>query len=214
MYDPDESEGATEHDAAPEEAGASESDAGARAEEGEAAEPIDLREARIQELEGQLKEAMGRLRAISKAYSDQKDEMSSFRERTEAQAKIARARREFDVVKAFFDPVQNLQRSVSAVQKAIAGGVADPAVFLEGIQMIHHQFMEGLVRLGLQPIPGVGSSFDPNLHEAIAVTPVADAALDGKVQFVHMEGFMVDGRPLQPAQVVIGKFEGGAVGEA
>ncbi len=214
MYDPDENDGTPERDAASEEGAASESDASAPSDGGETPEPIDLREVRIQELEGQLKDAMGRLRAISKAYSDQKDEMSSFRERTEAQAKIARARREFDVVKAFFDPVQNLQRSVAAVQKAVAGGVADPAVFLEGIQMIHHQFMEGLVRLGLQPIPGVGSAFDPNLHEAIAVTPVTDAALDGKVQFVHMEGFMVDGRPLQPAQVVIGKFEGGAVGEA
>jgi hypothetical protein len=40
--------------------------------------------------------------------------------------------------------------------------------------------------------------------------PVADPSQDGKVQFVHLEGFMVDGKPVQPAQVVIGKHDAAA----
>lgn len=178
-------------------------DLGAESEVSADPEVIDPMADRVRELESQLLDATGRLRAVSKAYREQQDEMNAFRERIEAQNKLARSRREFEVVKAFFEPVQNLQRSLDAAVKNQSA--SDD--LLHGIQMIHQQFMDGLTRLGLQPIPGIGAAFDPNLHEALAVMPVADPSQDGKVQFVHLEGFMVDGKPVQPAQVVIGKHE-------
>lgn len=173
----------------------------------EPAPEVDPRDERIAQLEQQLQDAMGRLRAVSKAFTEQKDEMTAFRERTEAASRLARERREFEVVKAFFDPVQNLKRSIDA-------GVTDAEAFLSGIRMILHQFSDGLQRLGLEPIPGVGAPFDPKLHEALAVMPVPEAAQDGRVMFVHVDGYMVGGKPIQAAQVVIGKHAPEAAGEA
>jgi molecular chaperone GrpE len=145
-----------------------------------------------------LTERTARLRSVSKAYTEQQEEMSAFRERMEAQGRLARARQEQDTVRAFFEPVQNLKRSVDA-------GVSDAESFLEGLRIVLHQFEAALTRLGLCAVPGIGTDFDPHLHEALAAMPVEDPEQDGKVLMVHRDGYMVGGRPVQVAQVVIGR---------
>lgn len=147
-----------------------------------------------------LEAAQARLRMVSKAYTDLQAEMKSFRERMEARAKLDSELQSFDQVKTFFDPVMNLRRSVGAPGE-------DVGVLVEGLKMVLAQFMDSLRRLGLEEVPGEGAPFDPNMHEALAVTPVTDAALDGKVLMVHTGGFTVKGRVLQAAQVVIGKLQ-------
>ncbi len=168
--------------------------------EDEQDETISFQEARITDLETQLAEAQARLRAVSKAYTEQKDEMTRFRERVEGQAKAKERHRSFEVVKAFFEPVQNLKRSLEA-------DINETEAFVQGLGMVMHQFTESLERLGLEPVPGVGSVFDPNVHEALAVVPVQDEEQDGRILIVHVDGFMVKGKVLQAAQVVIGKHE-------
>ncbi|MFM2162073.1 MAG: hypothetical protein RLZZ383_1585 [Pseudomonadota bacterium] len=184
-------------------AGGTASDVGAAASPDDAATIDDVGPAfdPLAALQAELEEARGRLRAVSKAFTEQKDEMASFRERVEGQSKVARQRREFEVVKTFFEPVQNLRRSV---------GAAGDGPVAEGLRMVLKQFEDGLAKLGLEPIPGVGASFDPNLHEALSVIPVVDDAQHNTILFVHQEGFMVDGRPVAPAQVVVGRKEGSA----
>lgn len=167
----------------------------------------DPSRARIAELETRLREAEGRLRAVSKAYTDQKNEMHAFRERVEAQAARRLERREFEAVGIFFEPVQNLQRSLEA-------GIHDPDSFLAGLHMVHAQFVRGLEELGLERVPGVGASFDPNLHEALAVAPVEDPSQDGKVLVVHEDGYRVGSKVLHAAKVVIGRHTGEEVPEA
>ncbi|MCB9680921.1 MAG: nucleotide exchange factor GrpE [Alphaproteobacteria bacterium] len=167
------------------------------------AEVVADLEQRLAQAQEKLADTEGRLRKVSKAFMDQKAEMSAFRERTASLESSKLARREFEVVQVFFDPVQNLQRSIET-------GLTDPDAFLAGISMIHQQFAEGLRKLGLDAVPGVGATFDPNLHEALAVAPVGDAASDGKVLVVHEDGFMVNGRAVQPAKVVVGRYTPGA----
>lgn len=157
-------------------------------------------EARAAEVEAKLRETEGRLRAVSKAYTDQKAEMAAFRERVEAQDKVKLARKEFEVVQTFFDPVQNLTRSLEALGD-------DDGPLAAGLRMIQGQFHEGLAKLGLADVPGVGAPFDPAVHEALAVTPVADPEQDGRVVMVHEGGFMVNGRALRPAKVIVGKHD-------
>lgn len=147
-----------------------------------------------------LEEAQARLRTVSKAFTDLQGEMDAFRARMENQGRAKAERQAFETVQAFLDPVQNLKRCIAAPGDDVGNLVA-------GLQMVQHQFMDALTRLGLQQVPGEGSDFDPRWHEALAVTPVADASQDGKVLVVHQGGWQVNGRVLQAAQVVIGKHE-------
>lgn len=156
-------------------------------------------------LRARLEEANARLRAVSKAYTDAQNEMNAFRERMEHQAKFRAERQAYEQALAFFDPVQNLKRSVAAEQ--------DPAALIQGLHMVIGQFMEALHKLGMEAVPGVGAPFDPRLHEALAITPVTDRAQDGRVLVVHADGWTVQGKVLKAAQVVVGKFHD-AAGEA
>ncbi len=167
----------------------------------EPAVPLEVVQAReeVAKARAELEAAQARLRAVSKAYTDLQSEMAAFKHRMETRARMDSELQAFDQVRAFFDPVMNLKRSV-----ATPGD--DIAVLVDGLKMVHHQFMESLHKLGLEEVPGVGATFDPRLHEALAVSPVTDPGQDGKVLAVHTVGYTVKGKVLQAAQVVIGKY--------
>lgn len=177
-------------------------DAGAPSQEGELIEP---EEAEVIELDPHaalkqdLSAAQARLRTVSKAYTDLQKEMKAFRERMELQSKAAGERQAFQTVSTILEPVQNLKRSL--------GVDADVDALRNGVEMVHTQFMDALGKLGLKEVAGEGAMFDPTYHEALAVTPVEDAAQDGRILQVYRTGYVVNGKVLQAAQVVIGKHE-------
>ena len=157
-------------------------------------------------LQAELEDAQARLRTVSKAYRDVQEEMKQFRERTSNQSMVKLERQAFDLASTFFDPVMNLRRSLSAPAD-------DMEVLVQGLNMVNHQFMEALTKLGLEEIPGEGAPFDPNVHEALAITPVTDESQDGRIISVHAIGYTIRGKVLRAAQVVIGKYQE-VVGEA
>ncbi len=166
----------------------------------ESPELVELRET-VSRLEG-------RLRTVSAAYRQQQDEIAAIRARLERQAAVEAERRRGEVVEALFEPAQNLRRSIQAISKA---GVAEE--YVSGLQMTLHQMMEAFHKLGLEEVPGKGAKFDPNLHEAIATTPVTDPALDGIVLDVFSTGYRIGNRLIAPARVIIGQRQD-PVGEA
>ncbi|MCB9665523.1 MAG: nucleotide exchange factor GrpE [Alphaproteobacteria bacterium] len=170
-------------------------------------DPVVLAEQRAAELAQKLKDTEARLRAVSKAFTDQKGEMAEFRQRVERQEAVRLQRREFEVAQTFFEPVQNLRRSLASATDV-------PPSFLEGLALVQQQFDEALLRLGLERVAGVGSAFDPGVHEAIGTAPVDDPAHDGLVLMVHEDGFQVGGKVLQAAKVVIGRHLPATPGEA
>ncbi|MCA9571928.1 MAG: nucleotide exchange factor GrpE [Myxococcales bacterium] len=169
----------------------------------EVAEPSEVVEPEIvdpqAELKTKLEEAQARLRTVSKAYTDLQKEMNAFRERMENQSRARGERQAFETVQTMLEPVQNLKRSLAAK--------GDAEALHQGIEMVLHQFMDALGKLGLTEVPGEGCAFDPTYHEALAVMPVVDPAQDGRVLQVHRNGYAVNGKVLQAAQVVIGKHE-------
>lgn len=180
-------------------------------EEAEVVELLTPEQSRIRELEAQLAEAQeqsqaasARLRTVSKAYTDLQAEMKAYRERLESRAKLDNELAAFSMAKTFFDPVMNLKRSMQTAPEGIDA-------FVDGLKMVHHQFMEALHKLGLEEVPGEGSMFDPNVHEALAVTPTDDPEQDGRVLTVYTAGYSVKGKVLQAAQVVIGKHQAAEV---
>ncbi len=85
-----------------------------------------------------------------------------------------------------------------AVQHAGSGSEA----FLEGVQMVLDQFHEVLRRNGLEPIPGVGAPFDPNVHEAVMQTPSEEVPA-GMVAQEFQKGYLLGPQVLRPAKVVV-----------
>lgn len=165
------------------------------------AEVIDLgaHASEIARLRAQLEESSARLRTVSKAYTDLQQEMDAFRKRQQVLAEAKAERKAGEVVERFFEPVQNLKRALEA-----EGSAQD---LRDGVKLVLQQFSRQLEVLGLTEVPGIGSTFDPKVHDALALMPVTDPAQDGKVIAVHSTGWKVGDRVIQPAQVVIGKLQ-------
>jgi molecular chaperone GrpE len=70
--------------------------------------------------------------------------------------------------------------------------------------MVHAQFMEALHKLGLEEVPGVGSTFAPEMHEALQAVPVDDPEQDNKVLQVWARGYRLGSRVIRAAKVVVG----------
>jgi molecular chaperone GrpE len=58
--------------------------------------------------------------------------------------------------------------------------------------------------VGAEPVPSVGSTFDPEIHEAIDMAEV-DPDNDGKVTAEYSRGYKFGERLLRPAKVQVGK---------
>jgi molecular chaperone GrpE len=84
---------------------------------------------------------------------------------------------------------------------------------LAGVRGTFHQLMDILTGEGLEMAPGVGEDFDPAVHEATAVAGSGEGHL--VVAEVLRRGYMLKGRLLRPAMVVVQPLPAGpdAAGE-
>ncbi len=134
---------------------------------------------------------------------------------TEAQQKYVYLYAEFDnfkkraikerqeLVKFAFEPAareiiavaDNLQRALEHMPESTDKNLKT------GIQMVYEQLKNALQKQGVEPILASGSTFDPNLHEAVAQQPSDQAA--GTVLEEHQKGYTLHGRLLRPSRVVV-----------
>ena len=87
---------------------------------------------------------------------------------------------------------------------------ADLKTLIGGINMVQEQFKTALSNHGLKEINPAGQKFDPNLHESLASQPSAEIP-EGSVIQVVRTGYLLNGRLLRPASVVV---SGGPTKEA
>lgn len=124
-----------------------------------------------------------------------------------AEARVERnAKREADEAKGklvmeLLPVLDNIDRTIQASREH--GG--DPAL-VEGVRMVRAQLEGVLQRYGVEKIDAEGQRFDPALHEAIGVAPVADPRANGQVMVQHEPGYAFAGRLLRPAKVLVGKY--------
>lgn len=75
----------------------------------------------------------------------------------------------------------------------------------EGFKLIDHKMRKALKNKGLEPMDAIGKAFDTDLHEAITKIPAPKKKLRGKVVDVVERGYMLNGKVLRYAKVVIGE---------
>ncbi len=74
----------------------------------------------------------------------------------------------------------------------------------EGIEIIYNNFKEFLSQRGIKEIEATGNDFDTDLHEAITKIPAPEKKLKGKVIDVIEKGYVLHGKVIRFAKVVIG----------
>jgi len=96
----------------------------------------------------------------------------------------------------------NLGRALSGLDDKAKSDLGPNAKnLLDGIELTEKELMAVFARHGIKAVPGVGSKFDPNLHQAVAQVPSTEAK--GDVATVMQTGFTLGERTLRAAMVAV-----------
>ncbi len=86
-------------------------------------------------------------------------------------------------------------------ERALKAETADKE-YAKGMGLIYQRLLDNLTKLGLEPVPAVGTVFDPNLHHAIQKEESEDAE-ENAILEEYQRGYNFRGRPLRPAMVKV-----------
>jgi molecular chaperone GrpE len=103
------------------------------------------------------------------------------------------------VLEDVFPLVEHMERAIRAARDS-----GDSTGILEGIEMVYRELLRVLEKNGVERIVTVGEPFDPEIHEAVAVSPHPDYPADTVVEEVRA-GFVKDGNLLRPASVIVAR---------
>jgi molecular chaperone GrpE len=73
----------------------------------------------------------------------------------------------------------------------------------EGLDLILQKTKNILTSKGVQPMEPKGEAFDPELHDAITNIPATSEDMKGKVAEVVEKGYMLNGKVIRHAKVVV-----------
>lgn len=79
--------------------------------------------------------------------------------------------------------------------------------FVKGVKLAYEGFLKALKDHGAEPFDSVGETLDPNRHEAIATLP-SETIEEGRISAEAKRGWMLNGRLLRAAQVVVSSGKG------
>jgi molecular chaperone GrpE len=151
--------------------------------------------ARIQELEMELATLKDQaLRAMADA-----ENVKRRSEKEVTAARIFGIERFANDILSVHDNLSRALQSLDGTDKSELGDNAKNLV--EGIELTEKDLMAVLARHGVTAVPGQGSKFDPNVHQAVANIPSEEDK--GNVATVMQSGFKIGDRTLRAAMVAV-----------
>jgi len=157
---------------------------------------VEELEARTKAAEQQVYEVQARFDQLRKQLQKETDETRQRLNRSADERAAAEKARFIASLLPMFD---DLDRAIQAT--------ADDAsrnAILEGLQRIANSFQNALTNAGVEYVPAMGETFDPELHEAVDTVEAAPE-MDGKVVGEYGRGFRIGDRLLRPARVQVGR---------
>ncbi len=126
-----------------------------------------------------------------------KAEFDNYRKRVQRDEEQLRLRAAEAVVESLLPVMDNMGRALDAAARHEEGQL------IAGLELVAGQLRATLEGHGLQEVPvEPGALFDPNIHEAVLAQP-SDEHEEGTVTQVLERGYLLHGRLLRPAKVIV-----------
>lgn len=165
---------------------------------------IALLEAKIAQLEWQLRDQTEIAKKAQSDYIHMKFDFESLVRRTDEQNKTGKIDTLIDVVKKFTPFIDSLRTSLAN----IPDGHKDDAL-VQGVQMVYNKFLSTLDTMGIKTIDSLGLEPNHELHEAVSAMPTDDPAMKGKIIQEFEKGFIYEKwdirKVVTTAKVVVGQ---------
>jgi molecular chaperone GrpE len=151
---------------------------------------------RIAELEAQLAQAQQEASENWNKYLRERAEMENFRKRQERLAldRIAREKKTF--IHKILEVMDNVERAL------VYQETMDKQALQHTLRMLLWQLNEVLRGEGLTPVPSLGETFDPYVHEAIEAVENSDQP-EGTIVEEVLKGYKIGDETLRPARVKV-----------
>ncbi|MBS7290002.1 MAG: nucleotide exchange factor GrpE [Bacteroidales bacterium] len=153
---------------------------------------------KIEELQGKVKELEAKVDESKNDYLRLMAEFETYRRRTAEDRLNLVSSASADTIKGLLPVLDDCERAM-----AILSDSSDEAA-KEGTELIFTKLMAFLKTKGLSVIEAKGEKFNVDFHEAVTQFPVADEAQKGMVIDVTQTGYILNGKVLRYAKVVVG----------
>jgi molecular chaperone GrpE len=130
-------------------------------------------------------------------------EYDNFKKRTVRERTEASSRGQAELIRHVMDALDDLARFAHVDPDAV-----DARTIVQGVEMVERKLLKALQNAGLTIISPENSSFNPELHEAVATEPAASPEDDHVVSRVIQPGYVFNGQLLRPARVVVKQWNG------
>jgi molecular chaperone GrpE len=130
-------------------------------------------------------------------------EYDNFKKRTVRERTEASSRGQAELIRHIMDALDDLARFAHVDPEA-----AEARTVVQGVEMVERKLLKALQSAGLTIVSPENSSFNPELHEAVATEPAASAEDDHVVSRVFQPGYVFNGQLLRPARVVVKQWNG------
>lgn len=108
-----------------------------------------------------------------------------------------------DLLSAMLPALDHIDHALASLEKTTAGTEATESnPYIEGFKLIQNELLRGLDKFGLSPIESIGKPFDVEVHEALSKMP-SDSVAPEHVLFEVRKGYMLNGKVLRAAQVIV-----------
>ena len=105
-----------------------------------------------------------------------------------------------EVISSMLPVLDDLERAYAAIEPTEDAHSATK----DGIGLILNKFKNILSQAGLEPVNAIGQPFDTDFHEAITNIPAPSADMKGKIVDVVEKGYLLGGKVIRFAKVVVG----------
>lgn len=158
----------------------------------------------VAELEKELAAAKAEIESQQDSVLRAKAEMENARRRADSEVEKARKFALERFANELLPVVDNLERAIMAANEE------DEAVkpLLDGVKMTQKSFLDTVQKFGVELVDPVGEAFNPELHQAMAMQESNEHA-PNTVMAVMQKGYVLNGRLLRPAMVMVAKASDG-----
>ena len=155
---------------------------------------------------GRRSKADKKLEEIQEKYDDLNDkylrlysEFDNYRKRTNKEKLDTLKSASADVITDLLPVLDDFDRALKAMDDL---GADDESK--KGVELIFNKFKNILTQKGLEPMDSMGKEFDTDYHEAVTNIPAPSDDLKGKVVDVIEKGYLLNGKIIRFAKVVVG----------
>lgn len=153
---------------------------------------VDEKDAKITELQAKVNELNDKYLRL---YSD----FDNFRKRTaKERVELIQTAGE-DVFKNILPILDDFERAIKANNET-----EDIKAVKDGVNLVYNKLKSTLTQKGLEEMKSIAEVFNPDLHEAITNVPAPSEDMKGKIVEELEKGYMLNGKIIRFAKVVIG----------